>query len=303
MLDELLRRYPINRSRPTSNGLIGACPFHKNGQEKKLSFSMNEEGLWTCFSGCGSGNLAQFIHKYAKVPMGKAVMLAEELTMAEAFSESLNNKGFVDRKAAEEQEQEENEERFRQQFKFYKLFKHDYLLNLGFTTETLEAFRIGYDPDNDRVVFPIFDKDDKLRGFQYRGTKEKIYTTEFGFKKNNWLFGEHLHNKRHGMPWLVEGPTDAMWLYQKGFLAFSCMGVKFSERQADRLCALGYDKILLAFDNDDAGREAVGRAKLILGRRVDVYLMDYSNMAQKDWKGMSKKDLLYFSSTAKLARR
>ena len=300
LLDAVLKKYPLNKVTENNNGLVCACPFHKNGKEKKPSFSMNKDGLWICFSGCGQGNLYQFIQRYTGLPANKAYMEAENLT-GSLVDEPLGERGFVDRPAQREKERKESEAEFEFLQKFYSNFRNNYLEKRGINRATQKAFKVGYDPDNSRIVLPVFDKGGKLRGFQYRGTDSKFYQTAKGFSKNSWLFGEHLYNKRKCTPWIVEGPTDAMWLYQKGFLGLATMGLKFSKTQADRLQKLGYNKVLLAYDNDEAGFEAIVRAKEILGGQCDVYVMDYSKMYKKDWFGMTKKQLLYMLSTAELA--
>ena len=93
-----------------------------------------------------------------------------------------------------------------------------------------------------------------------------------------------------------------MWLHQLGFTAFAIMGAQPSEAQADRICALGYDKIILGFDNDEAGEKAKDEARKLLGRRADVLTMDYDNFHHKDFHGLSKRTVLNILKTAKLDR-
>lgn len=47
--------------KPTGNGAIGLCPFHK---DQRPSFGVNEQGnYWHCFAGCGGGSIIDFWSK------------------------------------------------------------------------------------------------------------------------------------------------------------------------------------------------------------------------------------------------
>ena len=69
-------------------------------------------------------------------------------------------------------------------------------------------------------------------------------------------------------PWAVvaEGLVDWLALAQWGIPACAALGTHGVERIADAL--RGCPRVFLAFDNDDAGREATGRLRTLLGRRA-----------------------------------
>jgi CHC2-type zinc finger protein len=59
--------------RATKKGVetIGLCPFH---DDHSPSFSGNAaSGLWKCFADCGSGNWQQFLLKFGRAPLLRAV--------------------------------------------------------------------------------------------------------------------------------------------------------------------------------------------------------------------------------------
>ena len=65
---------------------------------------------------------------------------------------------------------------------------------------------------------------------------------------------------------VAEGLFDWLALAQWGIPACAALGTHGVERIADAL--RGCPRVFLAFDNDDAGREATGRLRTLLGRRV-----------------------------------
>ena len=69
-------------------------------------------------------------------------------------------------------------------------------------------------------------------------------------------------------PWAVvaEGVFDWLALAQWGLPACAALGTQGVERVADAL--RGCPRVFLAFDNDDAGREATERLLTLLGRRA-----------------------------------
>ena len=67
---------------------------------------------------------------------------------------------------------------------------------------------------------------------------------------------------------LAEGLFDWLTLVQWGFPAVAALGTQGLERVA--LALRGCARVFLAFDSDDAGREAAERLAGLLGRRAAV---------------------------------
>jgi DNA primase len=294
MMDGLLKivvsKYGLQKVRETNNGMLCLCPFHENTDTP--AFSMSEAGLWICFSGCGQGALPHFISRMDNIPLHIAYNQAEEFGF-QREDDAVQSRKFVDRKAEKERTAQELQEHFYFLHRSYRNFSHPYLLNRGLTQTTIDAFECGYDPENLRVSLPVFSSDRILHGFQYRRVDYKDYISEPGFEKSHWLFGEQFLNGFEGWPLLIESAVDVMWLRQIGFTALGCMG-KFSETQADRVCRLGYTKVIAGFDNDSSGEHMIANACEFFSGRVAVYRFDYSKMKDKDWFGVSKERMLGF---------
>ena len=66
---------------------------------------------------------------------------------------------------------------------------------------------------------------------------------------------------------VAEGVFDWLVLAQWGLPACAALGTQGLERVAERLCR-GCPRVFLAFDNDEAGREAAARLGGLLGPRA-----------------------------------
>lgn len=192
------------------SNFVGLCPFHK---EKTPSFNVNPDlGIYKCF-GCGAGgNEFQFLMRVENLEFPEAVkVLAERAGIVITETDD-------QRKQSSEVESIYNALRFAGRFFYQSLTQEekgktalDYLINRGFTAETIKKFGLGYAPDawdallvaagkenidiqylekagliiakkdgdgfydryRNRVIFPIFSHLSKVIGFGGRILKEE----------------------------------------------------------------------------------------------------------------------------------
>ena len=232
------------------------CPFH---DDRRPSFSVNlTNGLWHCFAGCGGGTLPQLISKVRGVGLAEAKKWPIKTTPVPAKPRPTAGPcppfhlGVIPR----------------------------WFLNRGFTKETAREWQLGYSAFYDALVIPvlqaralIYRRDDKwvrLGAEKYRYTR--------GFPKASTLFGLHKPFQiRQGTIILVEGPLDCIWLHQHGYPnSLAILGATISERQARALVDLKAWRIVLAFDNDDAGRRATEAAERRLSKYFDIEAVSWT---------------------------
>lgn len=123
---------------------------------------------------------------------------------------------------------------------------------------------------SNRITFPILDNSGNVIGFSAR----KIHEETFGgkyintpetplFKKSKILFGLYYSRRRIAKDRkaiVVEGQIDALRLIQEGFnYTVAGQGTAFGEAHVDGLIKLGVNQVFLAFDGDNAGREAAAK--------------------------------------------
>jgi DNA primase len=165
----------------------------------------------------------------------------------------------------------------------------DYLRRRGHDDDAIQAAGLArlssrgtlIDHFRDRVMVPVHDEDGKLAGFIGRarpGADPSVPKYLNGpetstYKKGDLLFGLHHardHVARGAMPVIVEGPFDAIavTLADPGrYAGLAPCGTALTSRQATALARVGHlerTEILIAFDDDTAGRKAAIRAYDIL---------------------------------------
>lgn len=131
-----------------------------------------------------------------------------------------------------------------------------------------------YDSFRNRVIFPIYNADAQIVGFGGRIIEKNTNLPKYLnspdspiFKKGNELFGikyrgENIRKK--GFAMLMEGYLDVLTAQKHGFEnAVASLGTAFTEEQAELLKRYT-DKVLISYDNDEAGKNAIVKAGYIL---------------------------------------
>lgn len=281
------------------------CPFHK---EKTPSFFVSpERQIWHCF-GCGEGgDIFKFVMKYENLDFSEALRLLAKKAGIELKKEDprLRNEMLklyeICEKAADffEKQLEKNP------------LVQKYLANRGLKQETLKFWQIGYAPDGtaelfryllnhnfktedilksgliiksnfqpnafydrfrSRIIFPLFDHQDRIVGFTGRIFNEEKYPNEpkylnspetpifnkgkilYGFSKNK----EAIRKENYAV--LVEGQIDLLMAWQDGVKnVLATSGTALTEEHLKAIKKLTRN-IILAYDMDEAGRLATERA-------------------------------------------
>lgn len=127
----------------------------------------------------------------------------------------------------------------------------------GLTDDTINHFKLGFDPKREAISIPIF-KGDELINIKYRflNPVKSKYSSERGAE--TWLYndvGIDIGNKKDGVL-IVEGEFDLMSVYQTGIKnVVSVAGGKDSYgiwiERIDNI-----PRIYIAYDNDKGGKES-----------------------------------------------
>lgn len=123
-----------------------------------------------------------------------------------------------------------------------------------------------FDNFRNRVIVPIIDPRGNVVAFGGRvldDSKPKYINTSDTpvYKKSLGVFGLNFaKNSKEKSLILVEGYMDAIALHQAGFTnSIACLGTALTGEMA-RLLSRYADEVLIAYDNDEAGRKATERA-------------------------------------------
>ena len=310
------------RLRKAGGTYKGLCPFH---QERTPSFTVTPaRGTFKCF-GCGEGGDAiAFVEKIENVDFVGAIDILGRRFGIEIEYEEISPEADRERRRRERLRQLlERATAFYERMLWDSeqgAFAREYLASRGLGEEVCRAFRLGYAPGgaslvkratqegyeqgellaaglanrrgNDyfqrRIVFPLADRNGRVRGFQARKLHDDdplqakyVNSPESElFRKGDLLYG--LDSGRQAIAKedravVVEGNTDVLALRQAGFLpVVASMGTALTERQLKELARLTR-RLYLCFDADAAGQDATLRGMdlaLAQGFNVQVVTLD-----------------------------
>jgi 5S rRNA maturation endonuclease (ribonuclease M5) len=152
----------------------------------------------------------------------------------------------------------------------------------GFTAETLNRYRLGYSAAFNALVIPVPDAHALIYRAHPGDTAVPKYRYTRDFKAHSILYTRFDFEMKDGTIILVEGPLDALWLRQHGFknslsiLGGGTVGIK----QREVIASIDPSRVVLAFDNDDAGRKTTEKALLWL-KRYTCYAVDWQRFGMK----------------------
>jgi DNA primase len=255
------------RGRRAGNQIYARCPLHS---DRTPSFSLNVvTGTWTCHKGCGPGYGRDF---------PTLVSLVLEIPLIAAHKWVLDHGGLLDNdrlydrlQRSLEALQPKPETPADPEWKAYwnSLGRKQMpiaFLRRGFDWAFIERWDIRYDEVREHIVIPIFDLAGEHIAIVSRDMRPDApvrYLNNEGFQKARNLYPLSAQDTGHAIV-LVEGPLDALWLRDTGFRGAAMFGSELSLDQIHLLRKARITKIVLAFDNDDAGKTGLHSALMRL---------------------------------------
>jgi DNA primase len=236
----------------------GPCPLPTHeGKPRSPSFSANfDKKIWRCFHCGNQGNILDFATRMEGLDPGQPEEVRKAaLILAERFGIPSKRP-----KAAEEGK--------RRQAAVSSTVKtvvnapldfalkgldpdHPYLLNRGFTPETIKRFELGFCSRGlmkDRIAIPLRNAEGKLIGYAGRVVDDSHITdenpkyrfpsarehegTRFEFSKSLFLYNGHAISENADELIIVEGFASVWWLIQNGYPStVALMGATVSSEQ------------------------------------------------------------------------
>ncbi len=243
------------------NWIDALCPIH---MESNPSFTINStNGIWVCRHENRSGNLTQLVSEIKEFEREDSFIWLRGFKAKQYSSYDLLKK-LIGTKPSER-----NEELINWVSEFHELPTNtmtEYWFMRGFNSKTMHDFDVRYDDDKKGIVWPIKDSDANVIGFIRRhlpGITPK-YKYPGGFKR--CLFPMDRFEAHFGCATLVEGPLDAMWLHQHGYIhTLAMLGSGLTQDQIDWLNQK-VTCVTIIPDNDLAGDVSVRTLKNQLSR-------------------------------------
>lgn len=274
--DGLLRE--INN---TGSDLMCTCPFHKGGKENKPSCGVllreklvndrkYEAGTVHCYT-CGyTADLPQFVADFLGLssPVQGFKWLVARYNYNSSNREPLELNLYRGQAQKASYMDEAEVERFYQELLKSKA-ACEYLHKRALASWLIDAFKLGFDPEDGVVLFPVRDMSGKVAFYKGRSLVGKRFYNAKDIDKTSQIFGLYeLLAEGRASPeseiWITESEIDALSLIGQERLAIALMGSHISEAQCRELESTPFRRFVLALDNDEAGRKGAAQIKRLL---------------------------------------
>lgn len=322
----------------SGNNIQFCCPFHG---ETRPSCGINVDSLvGFCFACSTSFHITKLVAECMdfKNPRGDYNYAKAENWLEERYDLSddvdLNMDGIIKIDSQQyydmiNNQRHEMEESILDEFKCGKVLPK-YYTKRGFGVEDVKRFKIGWDSERNRIVFPVFWKDGTPCGCIGRAVldmknKDGSYNNKFKAKYkpgndfkyyiyDNFPIGDILYPLPLFKPLnktaiLLEGQLDAQRAHQYGFSnCLATLGSKITvdkktgdSKQIDLLKNNGVERIILFRDDDEAGnRGAEHDYKCLTKAGFNVYSRDDYPKGKSDPESLTKQEFKDMIDNAKL---
>jgi len=288
------------------------CPFHK---EDTPSFVISpSKQIYHCF-GCGvGGDSIKFVQEYLKLSFQEAVeKIAFDFNFTLEYTDEKEKKDYQSLFESINSFYEQNLKDTKLQYLLDRGLTKNSIktFEIGYSSTSQnqinflksqffnldDASEVGilasnkdrlYSRLNQRITFPIRNSANKLIGFAGRTLKEDTNTAKYInspqtklFDKSRNFYGLNIAKKyiyEKGTIVIVEGYLDVVLMHQANIkTAVATMGTALSKEHILIIKKLNA-KVLLCFDGDNAGKQAVFKASILLSQnQINGFVVIFPN--------------------------
>ena len=253
------------------NNFIAKCPVNPDHDDKTPSFGVKVigegKGVWNCY-GCGmKGNLIHLVMYMKNVSRDEATSLISEWFNLDEVIPEVSTKELL--KLLEENGEEDevlviplprlsgNKEKVIEYLMQRRGYNETEAWDIC-NTYKMDYCDVGY--YKGRLIIPVYDSDGVYVTFEAQLVegegKKKLYPK--GSQISRLLFNDY--NIKGSKVVITEGLWDAIRLKMYGYPAISVFGANnLTKYQAYKIIRK-YDEVILFFDGDQAGQDAVDKA-------------------------------------------
>jgi DNA primase len=241
---------------------LGHCP-HPKHNDSDASFRINTKtNTWCCY-GCHSDKKNKNDGNYGS----DCIAFVE--WMNEGKMSWIDCIKYLADKIGMPLPVEKHEKQFDTNYKLMNKYSREmtdealeYLYDRDISDNEIQQWKIGFDRNGQRIVFPLIDSYKNTLGFNKRLicketkgiSKKYIHSSDSEiFKKSNYLYGMHDIDNSFDYIILSEGVFDVILARKYGLKNTICaLGTSLSETQIDVL-ARQNKEVIIAYDNDGKG--------------------------------------------------
>lgn len=173
-------------------------------------------------------------------------------------------------------------------------YRSSYLKQRGITEEVQRLFRVGYDPQHKAVAMCWCDAGGQVVNIKFRSVTDKRFWYAGGQRIKEHLYGLHAFTQEKTKVLTVtESEIDCMRLWSVGIPAVAFGTANVSKTQGRKLLNSGVEEIVIATDNDDAGRHCGKQLEKLLVGAVKVTYFNFNDNNVKDVSDLENSGILY----------
>ena len=253
--------------KPSHDYIMVSCPVHSNGLEKNPSAGIyvgddsdREYGLLHCFT-CGA--VLHFENTVAEF-LDRPVDFAKKW-LIERYGEESKDRIEIDDEIDIFMPKKKARAKDVSLLDGYQSYC-PYLAKRGVSREIAEKFSVKYDPKSHFILFPSFDEKGNLVSIDKRSVDRKYFVIDKDAPKVVYGLDQILKGNISEAI-ITEGQFDCLHSWTFGQPAIATLG-GMSEEQIKKINSSCLTHIILAMDNDEAGREFTEKLKKKLSKRI-----------------------------------
>lgn len=233
----------------TVNDFLILCPYHGNNDTPSLSLS-KDTGQFICFNpACyEKGTIVNIVQHVCHCNYLEAMRLV--------LNKSTSSNEDVVKSILKSVEEETSFAEFDRD-KIEELHRNlkgsagfEYMISRGFTSDTLEFFKIGYSHVKSMVTVPVYSHTNIPVGIIGRSIEGKRFKNSVKFPSSKVFFNLNEARKHSSTAVIVESSFDAMRVHQSGFSnVIANLGGHLSNIKID-LLNRNFTKVIIMTDND-----------------------------------------------------
>lgn len=276
--------------------IMVCCPYHKEGRERRPSAGIRKsDGMFHCLA-CGeTHSLPEVIaHCFGKKDAlwGYKWLIktfsTTEVQSREAIKIDWKRNIFPDKSNILDDSVHNKSVCITEQELDSYRYTHPYMYKRGLSDNVIELFDIGYDEKTDSITFPVRYWGSANFGKCLFVARRQVTNKQFNIPNNIqkplyglyeiWLEltmqafntgrGQNVRFKMCDKVYVCEGLFDCLRFWCNGKFAVAGFGCLFSNYQLMLLDGLPTRNIVLALDNDKAGREATKRLRKAIKHKI-----------------------------------
>lgn len=298
---------PIESYGPEDKGYcFDPWKTHKNGDTTGKLAINRDKGVYNCWV-CGGGTILSLVMEVKKLSPEEATTYLFNFTRrGKASPQEFYQQ--VSRLLEEDKPVEKPLPHFNENvIKAWVENEHEWFAERGITDEIRRQFRLGFNPsartfkkslgvyEGPAIILPHYWRD-QLVGWQNRWLDSDRprwvpkYTNTTDFPRETTLWGFTVASTKSQPPILVESVPTACFLLSEGYSAIGTFGSQITPVQLRHL--RGYQSgIMLAPDNDEAGRKWLQKATEYLERYIKILHVPSVNGEGADLGDLSAQEL------------